>query len=113
LLVVGTLITVPLFNYADGQAKSQGSNLEGKAQTYQDRANTIRAVNLSLVGGFIVVAAAGIVQAHLAYVPEFHDTKTRELPAESRLAPLVAPIVPLARGEGAATGAVFGLTGTF
>lgn len=68
-LVLGTMITVPLFIYADGRKNGQGADLERKAQIYKDRADTIQTVNLSLVGAFAAVAITGVVQANLAYVP--------------------------------------------
>jgi len=111
-LVLGTMITVPLFIYADGRKNGQGADLERKAQIYKDRADTIQTVNLSLVGAFAAVAITGIVQANLAYVPEISETKKRELPPESRLTPLVAPV---ARSEGSfmPQGGIVGVGGTF
>jgi hypothetical protein len=110
-LVLGTMITVPLFAYADDRANSQGADLEGKAQLYRARRDTIQTVNLSLVGAFAAVAITGIVQANLAYVPEVSETKKRELPPQARLIPTLAPIT---RGEGSATpqGMMIGLSGT-
>lgn len=111
-LVLGTMITVPLFIYADGRKNGQGADLERKAQIYKDHADTIQTVNLSLVGAFAAVAITGIVQANLAYVPEISETKKRELPPESRLTPLVAPV---ARSEGSfmPQGGIVGVGGTF
>ena len=111
-LVLGTMITVPLYVYAEGRKNGQGANLEGKAQLYQARADTIYTVNLSLVGAFAAVAITGIVQANLAYVPEISETKKRELPPQSRLVPLLAPI---ARSEGTVIpqGGILGVAGTF
>ncbi len=111
-LVLGTMITVPLFIYADGRKNGQGADLERKAQIYKDRADTIQTVNLSLVGAFAAVAITGVVQANLAYVPEISETKKRELPPESRLTPLVAPV---ARSEGSfmPQGGIVGVGGTF
>lgn len=111
-LVLGTMITVPLFIYADGRKNGQGADLERKAQIYKDRADTIQTVNLALVGAFAAVAITGVVQANLAYVPEISETKKRELPPESRLTPLVAPV---ARSEGSfmPQGGIVGVGGTF
>ena len=111
-LVLGTMITVPLFIYADGRKNGQGANLEGKAQLYKERADTIYTVNLSLVGAFAAVAITGIVQANLAYVPEISETKKRELPPQSRLIPILAPV---ARSEGSVVpqGGILGVSGTF
>ena len=111
-LVLGTMITVPLFIYADGRKNGQGADLERKAQIYKDRADTIQTVNLSLVGAFAAVAITGVVQANLAYVPEISETKKRELPPESRLTPFVSPV---ARSEGSfmPQGGIVGVGGTF
>ena len=111
-LVLGTMITVPLYIYADGRKNGQGDNLEGKAQLYQERADTIQTVNLSMVGALAAIAVTGIVQANLAYVPEITETKRHELPPQSRLVPTLAPI---ARTESNATpqGVMLGLGGTF
>ena len=111
-LVLGTMITVPLYIYADGRKNGQGANLEGKAQLYKERADTIATVNLSLVGAFAAVAITGIVQANLAYVPEISETKKRELPPQSRLTPILAPV---ARSEGSVIpqGGLVGVGGTF
>jgi tetratricopeptide (TPR) repeat protein len=112
-LVLGTMITVPLFIYADGRAHGQGSDLEGKAQLYKDRANTIQTVNLSMVGALAAIAITGIVQANLSYVPEISETKKRELPSESGR--LVPTLTPIARSEGSVIpqGAMLGVGGTF
>ncbi|CAN5905117.1 hypothetical protein BH11MYX4_BH11MYX4_41830 [soil metagenome] len=111
-LVLGTMITIPLFIYADGRKNGQGADLEGKAQLYKERADTIQTVNLSLVGALAAVAVTGIVQANLAYIPEISETKRRELPPQARLVPTLAPI---ARSERNATpeGAMVGVGGTF
>ena len=111
-LVLGTMITIPLFIYADGRKNGQGADLEGKAQLYKERADTIQTVNLSLVGALAAVAVTGIVQANLAYIPEISETKRRELPPQARLVPTLAPI---ARSESNATpqGAMLGVGGTF
>jgi tetratricopeptide (TPR) repeat protein len=111
-LVIGTMVTVPLFIYADGRKNGQGADLENKAQVYKERADTIQTVNLSLVGAFAAVAITGIVQANLAYVPEVSVIKKRELPPQARLVPMLAPVT---RGEGSAApqGGVVGLQGTF
>jgi hypothetical protein len=109
-LVLGSLVTVPLFLYADGRAHEQGTNVEGKAQLYQERANSIRTVNLSLVGAFAVLALTGIVQANLAYVPNVSLLKKRDLPPTARLAP---SLTPLANAEGnRVCGAILGVQGT-
>ena len=102
-LALGTLITVPMFVYADGRANGQGADLEHKAAVYKDRADTIQTVNLSLVGALAAVAITGIVQANLAYIPEISEVKKRELP-QARITPVVSPTP---------SGFVAGVSGTF
>ncbi|MDB4941028.1 MAG: Tetratricopeptide repeat domain protein [Labilithrix sp.] len=112
-LVLGTMITVPMFVYADGRAQGQGSDLQGKAQVYKDRADTIQAVNVSLAAAFVAVAATGIIQANLAYVPEVVEIKKRELPAQGKVS-WSPTLAPLTRGEGSAipNGVMVGVAGT-
>lgn len=112
-LVVGTGITVPMYAYHRGRAEDVASTNDFRtAQLYQDRADNIRTVNLSFVGAFAALAITGVVQANLAYVPETVETKKRDLPAVSRLVPMLAPV---ARSEGSATpdGVLLGLRGVF
>ncbi|MEO7092722.1 MAG: hypothetical protein ABI175_05695, partial [Polyangiales bacterium] len=64
-----------------------------------------KVVNLISVGAFFLIAAGGIAQAHLAFVPESYDTRKRTLPPQFlRLEPIVAPT---------AGGATFGISGAF
>jgi tetratricopeptide (TPR) repeat protein len=112
-LVVGTGITVPMYAYHRGRAEDVASTNDFRtAQLYQDRADNIRTVNLSFVGAFAALAITGVVQANLAYVPETVETKKRDLPAVSRIVPMLAPV---ARSEGSLTpdGAILGLRGAF
>ena len=37
-------------------------------------------MNLGFVGAFLTIAAVGIAQAHIAYVPDLREKKKRELP---------------------------------
>jgi hypothetical protein len=93
-LVVGTIITVPMFSYAEGRAEEEQAkfDINRTAQLYQDRADNIRAVNLGLAGALAAVAITGIVQANLAYVPERVETKKRDLPAVSQVKPVISPL---------------------
>ena len=112
-LVVGTGITVPMYAYNRGRAEDVASTNDFRtAQLYQDRADNIRTVNLSFVGALAALAITGVVQANLVYVPETVETKKRDLPAVSRLVPIVTPV---ARSEGSTTpdGALLGVRGTF
>lgn len=98
--VIGTAVTVPMYVYARGRAEDElPSDLERKAQLYQDRADNIRTVNLSFVGAFAALAITGIVEANLSFVPETVETKKRDLPPLSRITPIVAP---LASSDGSA-----------
>ena len=112
LLVLGTMVTVPLFIYASGRATSQGFDFDNRAAIYQSRADTIQTVNLSMVGALAAVAVTGIVQANLAYVPEISYTQKRELPPQARLAPTLAPITRSESGSLAPQGVVLGISGT-
>lgn len=113
-LVAGTVATVPMYAYARDRANEEAASrdLEGKAQAYQDRASTIRFVNLGLAGSLLVVAAAGVIQANLSFVPESKETERRPLPPLSRVRPFLSPV---SGGEGARaaapSGAVVGLSG--
>ncbi len=113
VLVVGTAITVPMYAYHRGRAEDLASANDSRtAQLYQDRADNIRTVNLSLVGAFAAIAITGVVQANLAFVPEKVETKTRELPPLARITPVIAPAF---RNEASAApdGATLGIRGTF
>ena len=104
-LVVASAITLPMYLYARERAEDEArsGDVERKAQLYQDRAENIRFANLTLVGAFVTVAAAGIVHANLSYVPEVVEKKTRPLPplGLGRIAPIVAPV---GRGDGVMVG---------
>jgi hypothetical protein len=81
-LVIGTMITVPIYNDASSRAKAEtkSGDIDHKAASYQDRANATQTVNLSLIGGLALAMAGGILQAHLAYVAETPEMKTRPIP---------------------------------
>ena len=111
-LVIATGITLPMYSYARGRAQEEAPNdIDRKAQVYQDRADNIRTLNLSLAGAFLAIAVTGIVQANLSYVPERVETKKRDLPIISRITPVISP---LARSEGSAmpAGVFVGIAGT-
>jgi len=113
VLVVGTGITVPMYAYHRGRAEDLASANDSRtAQLYQDRADNIRTVNLSLVGAFAAIAITGVVQANLAFVPERVETRNRELPPLARITPVIAPV---GRNETSAApdGATLGVRGTF
>lgn len=97
VLVIGTGITIPMYAYARGRAQDEAraGDLNRTAQLYQDRADNIRTVNLSMAGAFAAIAITGIVQANLSYVPERVETKKRDLPplgAGLSVKPVISPL---------------------
>jgi tetratricopeptide (TPR) repeat protein len=94
-LVTATLVTIPMYAYQRAREREElaSPNLEKKAEEYHNNAETIFAVNLSLVGAFVVVTTVGIVQANAAFVPERVEQKKRDLPPMGRLSPTAAPLV--------------------
>ena len=87
-----------------------------KENAYANRAASTQVVNLSLAAGLGLVMAGGILQAHLAFVPEAQEVKTRPIP-QAKAGPTVTPWLTLApetgaAGQGRASGAL-GLRGTF
>ncbi|MCL2777701.1 MAG: tetratricopeptide repeat protein [Polyangiaceae bacterium] len=110
-LVVATAVTIPMYSYAIGRRDDElrSGDIEQKAGIYSDRARTIRIVNLGLVGGLVALAAAGIVQANVAFVAEREETQRRPLPALSHLVPTLSPI---GRDDGGLAGITVGLSGT-
>ncbi len=113
--MLGTGITVPMFLDARAHAddESRAGDLERKAQLYQDRAATVRAVNLSFAGALAALAITGVVQANLAYSPEVVERKKRPLPEIARLSPFVQPLATTDASRSGLTlsGAVIGLRG--
>jgi len=109
-LAAGTAITLPMYAYARSRENEELSagDIERKAQGYHDRAESIRTANLALVGTLVAFAAAGIVQANLAYVPERVEVKKRELPPVSKLSPVVSTVP---RADGTPGGVFVGVSG--
>jgi hypothetical protein len=61
-LVVGTVITLPLYLYArDRENSFRNANDIPTADLWRERGNDIQLTNLGLVGAFAVVAIAGVV----------------------------------------------------
>lgn len=96
-LTIATAVTVPMYAYARGRAvdESQSGDVDAKAQQYADRAESIRVVNLGLVGALVGVMVVGIAQANIAFVDEVSETKKRDLPKleVSKIAPVVSPVL--------------------
>lgn len=82
----------------------------GKSKTLNIRDPTAYAVQVVSSYAFLGVAALGILQAQIAFVPEFHETRRRRLPKELETAQrvrLVPSVVPTKNGVS------LGLYGTF
>jgi tetratricopeptide (TPR) repeat protein len=102
----GTLVTFGMERYANTRKNETYGDGTGRSPQWQNRALDIQVANLSVVGGFIGLAAIGIVQAELAYVPEVAETKKRDLPP-LELPKTSAVISPIPNG------AIFGASGRF
>ena len=127
--VAGTAVTYGMYLYARSRENEElrrpGGDVNQLVPQYHQRAEDLRIANLSFAGAFVVIAATGIIQAHLAYVPESREKKKRELPplgSRSRLhrdsasmdRPLsgFAPIVsPLPGIDGTPAGVYLGVRG--
>ncbi|MBX3202540.1 MAG: hypothetical protein KF894_30720 [Labilithrix sp.] len=124
--VAGTVITYGMYSYARSRENEElrrpGGDVNRLVAQYHQRAEDVRVANLGFAGAFLGIAAIGIVQAHLAFVPESPERKKRELPPLGRLRPSspgaaalvsgIAPIVsPLPGKDGTPGGALFGVRG--
>lgn len=123
--LAGTVVTYGMFRYARDREAEELSRTNRLAEKWHQRAEDIRLVNLGFVGAFVAIAAGGILQANLAFVPETAETRKRDLPpldpardtkqGPSSSAPraptsqlrVVAPIVAALPGQGATPGGVF------
>jgi len=94
---------------AQGGAGFNGSTPVGELN---QKLKTSQIVALSATGGLILVAAGGIVQAQLGFVPEFRDgTRPRKIPKTDQSAgfrPSLSPVIGPTTG-----GAAFGVLGRF
>lgn len=121
----GTFVTYGMYQYARGREQEELMGFSQKGPQYRRWAENIRFANLGFAGAFAALAAVGIVQAHLAFVPERVETKSRELPApepvrsssgeKERLSSTarIAPVVsPLPGRDGAPSGVFVGVYGT-
>jgi hypothetical protein len=84
-LLAGSILTVPFWN-ADF-ARSKETRSPELATQYRNRAENITYLNWGLLGGFALMATVGVLQAHVNFVPSFHEVKPRPLPKD--LMPLV------------------------
>ncbi|NOU28828.1 MAG: hypothetical protein HOO96_13060 [Polyangiaceae bacterium] len=104
-LVLGAVVTIPMRIDADDSANAE--LLRGnatKANDYHTRALNITYANWAFVGAFAFTAAVGILQAHISFVPEFRERRTRPLPPLGKLAPYLVP---------STNGGQLGLSGAF
>lgn len=95
--LIGMGITTLMYRYARDRENQELTGTNQLSPQWHNRAEDIRVVNLSLLGGFAGAAIVGIVQANLVYVPERAEKKPRPLPPlepASRLSS-IAPIVSL------------------
>jgi tetratricopeptide (TPR) repeat protein len=127
--IAGTAVTYGMYVYArnreNDELRRPGGDVNRLVPQYHQRAEDLRIVNLSFAGAFVAVAALGIVQAHLAFVPESAEKRKRDLPPlgerpslhrESAKTALglseIAPIVsPLSGNDGTPNGLFLGVRG--
>ena len=106
VLLVGTAITATSIELSlNAQAKG-GAGLSGDLTQLNQNIRTANAIALYTTGGFLLVAAVGILQANLAFVPEFPGgVRTR---AKPKRVPPPEPTVGFAPMPGGAAFSVFG-----
>lgn len=82
--LAGTGVTFGMYRYArDREAESLRAVTpywRELASQWQQRGSDIQLVNLGFAGAFLAIAAAGIVQANVAFVSESAEKKKRDLP---------------------------------
>lgn len=111
-LLLATAITATSLELANMSEAQGGSGLtEPEAERLNKNIETAQIVSISATGALLLVMAGGILQANLAFVPEFRDgTRPRKIPKleanghSLSVKPLVAP---------SAGGAAIGVTGAF
>ena len=118
-LVIGSGIAFIPYNDAINRRNEEhnAGDPDHKENLYSNRAQTAQAVNLGIVGGLVLVMAGGVLQAHLAFVPEVPETKARPIP-QAKASPSVTPWLtlgpdPNARSGHGNTSGSLGLRGTF
>lgn len=127
--IAGTAVTYGMYLYARSRENEElrrpGGDVNQLVPQYHQRAEDLRLANLAFAGAFVGIAASGIIQAHLSFVPESAEKKKRDLPplglrsrspaaSASAERPLsgFAPIVsPLSGMDGTPAGVYLGLRG--
>lgn len=113
--LVGMGITTLMYRYARDRENEELNGTNQLAAQWHNRAEDIRIVNLSLLGGFLGAAAIGIVQANLSYVPERAEKRSRPLPPLEPAPRMssIAPVVSVLPGRDGTTpaGMVLGVRG--
>lgn len=118
--IAGTVVTYGMFRYARDREAEELTKTNQLAEQWHARAEDLRLVNLGFVGGFLLAAGVGILQANVVFVPESAEKKKRDLPPlgvpthsepprTSTVMPLLAPL----RGALGANGLMVGATGSF
>jgi hypothetical protein len=105
-LLMGTAIGAVSIELSLNAQAQGGAGLKGDVQQLNQNIRTANDVALVATGAFVAVAAAGILQANLAFVPEFSGgVRPRKKPPP---VPSVTPTAGPTQG-----GATFGLLGRF
>lgn len=110
VLLVGTAVTSALIElHLNSQARGgSGFTDQGQINQLNDSLRAANRVGLYATGGFLLVAAGGILQANLAFVPEYplgvRPRGGTRPPRTGGLLPLAAPVPG---------GATLGVSGTF
>lgn len=99
--IAGTVVTFPMYLYANRREREEVAegDAERKAEQYHAKREAIFAANLAFAGAFVAIAAAGIVQANMAFVPEWKEKKPRELPPVPRVGKITPFATPLVSPE--------------
>lgn len=137
--LAGTAVTYGMYLHArtreNEELRRPAGDVNQLVPQYHQRAEDVRLVNLGFAGAFVALAATGIAQAHIAFVPEAAEKKKRDLPplgprpgsssssvvpeangAASARKPLVSTLAPivtlLPRQDGTPDGVYLGISGT-
>jgi tetratricopeptide (TPR) repeat protein len=82
LELAGTFVAAAdyLFQLHDANTSFTSIAAASIAQQYLDRANEARVANLIFNGALALTAVAGVLEAEIAYVPQFQEVRPRPLP---------------------------------